>query len=167
MVYEILKCRKLKINVVLSWLTGCLFYINGFNKLWAFLLHPDDLEFLREGGMFYMSTPLHRISSWLYFISVLGLIGLIVASVISSSICKKLKLPKLHVIVVFVIAYIINEPLMGNFEIFEYRNSLFKNANMHVFFLVSFSVTILIGTAFLILPIYFRYFKYSNPGGVP
>ena len=156
----------MEIKVIISWLIGSLFYINGFNYLWALFFPSGDLEIIRQGGYYsFWNTRIDTISSWLYFISALGLIGLISASVINYLVSKKLKVSAFYVIIVFVIAYFINKPLMSNFQIFGYHNSLFKNASMHVFFVVSFFIVIMIGTIFLIFPLYFRYFKFANPGG--
>ena len=155
----------MKIKVIISWLIGALFYINGFNYLWVLFFPAEALEIIRQGNTYsFWKTPIDTISNLLYFISVLGLIGLIAASLINYWLSKKLKLSIFYVIIVFVIAYFINKPFIGSFQFFGYHTQLLKNASMHILFVTNFFIAILIGTAFLIFPLYFRYFKLANPG---
>jgi hypothetical protein len=156
----------LKTAVIFSLLIGALFYINGFDYLWSFFFSADDLEVIRKGGSWFFSVPFFdRVSHALYFISLLGLIGLLLATIISYRVCKKLELAKFNVVIVFLLAFLINKPLMDNFRFFGYKNALFLNFSMHVYFLTNFLIAIVIGSAFLFLPLYFHVLKFANRGG--
>ena len=160
------KTLSMKIKVVASLLIGMLFFINGFHQLWALFFSAESLEVTRGKGWWSFYNPfLDNISQWLYLISSLGLIGLLLASIIGVKICKKLQLPEHLVSVSFVVAYIINKPIVSDFHFFDYRNTLFLNVSMHLLFLANFLLAVLLGTVFLLLPLYFKYFKYANSGG--
>ena len=83
----------MKIKIVISLVIGMLFFINAFDQLWWVFYSVENLEAIRKGGWFsYYNPVLDEISRWLFLISALGFIGLILASIIGLKTCKKLQI---------------------------------------------------------------------------
>jgi hypothetical protein len=144
-----------------------LFYINGANVLWTFLVPAQHLEVIRKGGWWSFYFPMFdSISFKLHFITFFGLLGLMVATVVSYWICKKRNDSIWNVVIVFVLAFFLNSLFIGDFRFFNYKSPLFENVSMHVYYLTQLILALLVGTAFLLFTLYLKYFKFANPGGV-
>ncbi|HYH16070.1 MAG TPA: hypothetical protein VD794_12650 [Flavisolibacter sp.] len=157
----------MKLPVLFFQLVGSLFFINGFNPVWAFFVPANNLEMFRgQGRSNIYFTGFEQFSFLLDFISPFGLLGLIIASLVSYWVCKRRNYRKLHVLAVFVLAFLLNRIFIGDLQFFNYNSELFKAVSMHIYFLVHMLLALLIGLAFLLFPLWLRYFRYANPGGV-
>jgi len=136
--------------------------------LWTFFFPSSSLEVIRarSGWWTFVLPAFDRISYFLQFITFFGLIGLVIAGIISWSICRRRGYSVMNAAVAFISAFFLNKIFIGDLQFFEPENDLFANYNMHIYFLTNLVLAVLIGTIFLLFPLYLRYFKYANPGGV-
>jgi hypothetical protein len=147
---------------------GSLFYINGCNHLWSFFFSSADLEVIRtrRGWWSFLLPTFDQISHVLHFITFFGFIGLVIAGIVNWCICKRKGYSVINTIVAFISAFFLNGIFIGDFIFLKADNNLFANLSMHTYFLTNIALALLIGSIFLIFPLYLRYFKLANPGGV-
>jgi hypothetical protein len=154
--------------VLISQLIGSLFYINGCNHLWSFFFPSADLEVIRTGrGWWTFLLPtFDQISHVLHFITIFGFIGLVTAGIVNWCICKRKGYSVINAVVAFVTAFLLNGIFIGDLLFFKPDHNFFANFSMHTYFLFNIALALLIGSMFLIFPIYLRYFKIGNRGGI-
>ena len=157
----------MKLPVIVFQTSGALFFINGFNWIWTFLVPAENLEVIRSGSSwsFYIS-PFSQISHTLRFISFFGLIGLLLACGMGLWICQKRGYAKRNVLAVFFLAFLLNDGFVGDLQFFEYRSAWFSPFSMHVYFVVHFLLAVLIGSGIFVFTYYLKYFKWADTGGV-
>ena len=136
--------------------------------MWTLFFPSSSLEVIRaRSGWWTFALPsFDRISYFLQFITCFGLIGLVIAGIINWSICRRKEYSVLNAAVAFISAFFLNKVFIGDLLFFEPYNDLFVNYNMHIYFLTNLTLAFLFGTIFLLFPLYLRYFKFANPGGV-
>jgi hypothetical protein len=157
----------LKFNVIFFQSVGALFFIKSFQRL-SFLNWPNDfLEFLRSPhfGLLYGSSSSPFFTD-LYFINLIGLLGLFAACALAYSVCRKLKFSGWNVILVFIIALLVNKLFMDILKAFPYKSTLLERFSLHTLLLANILIALIIGVGFILFPFVFKYFKYANPGGI-
>src|SRR5688572_7448424 len=98
-------------------------------------------------------------------ITILGFLGLLLATFIGYRICKARKYKSINIVTAFVLVILTNEILMRNFRFIDFRSRLLEDWSLHLLFATNVLLSLLVGTLSLLFILYLPYFKYTNPGG--
>jgi hypothetical protein len=152
----------MKLKIIISLLIGALFYMAAFNQLWIFFIqgNADQIVSHTSSWSIYYAFP-EPFSRLFYFINPLRLGGLILAGIIAYLICKRLQLSRINLLPVLVMALVINKLFLQTQGIFHYGRFSTPTDQL-LYFLLRFVLLTLAGTVFMVLPLYFRHFRYAN-----
>ena len=157
----------MKVKIIISFVIGSLFYVSAFNHLWIFCISDDAFQMTRKTSSWsiYYDFP-EPFSTLFSFINPLQFAGLIVAIIIAWFICRRLQVSRVNLLALFIIALLISKLFLQRPGPFSYDSFPTTNGPS-AWFILRFLLLALAGTLLLVLPLYFRYFKYANPGGKP
>ena len=156
----------MKLKLVIIQFFGGLFFIKAFDTFQYLIFDKESLEVFRTQSYFSFFSGLTSMSHKLFFITVPGLLGLLLASIIAGYINRIMSYKQSLLLVAFLLVFLLNKLFFDIPHMINFRSEYLSKYSVKLILTIAMLIGVIFGLGILLLGRHLKtlnyYLKFHN-----